>query len=83
MTTAPDQPLPVGRTRASRLPSSTGSRDNLNQVARHHRLIIAETYHDFGDDLSNQPGVIALVGVNGTVEPFQYFSFHRSEIARG
>ena len=46
-----------------------------HKTARHDRLIAAEAAHKFRDDLSDQPGIIALVGVNGVVRPFQFFPF--------
>jgi hypothetical protein len=52
-----------------------GSGRKPHKIARHNRLIAAETYHDFSDDLPDQPGVIALVGVNGAVEAFQFIDF--------
>lgn len=72
------QRVPPCSAREPRPAASTGAgRGNSHKVVRHHRLIVAETYHDFGDDFPDQPGV------NGCVEPFQYFPFHRTEIARG
>lgn len=55
--------------------STTDGRGNSHKVARHHRLIVAEAYHDFGNDLPDKPGIIALVGVNGAAEAFQFINF--------
>jgi hypothetical protein len=73
---------PVGRveTRSGSHPSAPaalplGSGRKPHKIDLHNRLIAAETDHDFSDDLPDQPGVIALVGVNGAVEAFQFIDF--------
>lgn len=70
------QRVPPCSAREPRPVTSTTGRGNSHKVTRHYRLIVAETYHDFSDGLPDQPGVIALVGINGCVEPFQFISFH-------
>lgn len=85
----PPSELLVGRTRASRLPSSTGgSRDKFNKSARHDRLIAPEAQNHGLDNFPDQPGTVVLIGIArhglGTiVRPFKHFTFHNSEIARG
>ena len=65
-----------GRATSAPAASPLGSGRKPHKIARHNRLIVAETYHDFGDDLPDHPGIIALVGVNGrTVEPFHFIDF--------
>ncbi len=53
-----------------------GSGGSSHKAIVRHRLIVAETYHELADDFPDQPGLIALIGINGGVEPFQFFAFH-------
>ena len=71
------QRVPPCSARASRSDSvhHWSDRDKLHQGARHDGVIAAEARHDFGHDLPDQPGVIALVGVNGAVEAFHFIDF--------
>lgn len=66
-----------GRTTSAPAAERKGSGRKPHKIARHNRLIVAETYHDFSDDLPDQPGVIALVGINGCVEPFTFIDFRK------
>ena len=56
--------------------ASTALPGNPDKAIVRHRLIVAETYHELADDFPDQPGLIALIGINGGVEPFQFFAFH-------
>lgn len=69
------QRVPPCSAREPRPVTSTDGRGNLHKVARHDRVIAAEVRHDFSHDLPDQPGVIALVGVNGAVEAFHFIDF--------
>lgn len=64
------------RPRALGSGASTASLPNNHNCVRRHRLIVAETYHELADDFPDQPGLIALVGINGGVEPFHFIAFH-------
>lgn len=58
--------------------SSTGPAPKSHIVPGHHRRIDAEARDNLLNNLPDQPGLVALVGVNGTVRPFLYLPFHRS-----
>lgn len=59
--------------------TSTTGRGEANQGARHNRLIAPEAQHDVAHDLANKPSARILIEteVNGRVDLFQYFPFHR------
>lgn len=80
------QRVPPCSARESRPAASTGAgRDNPHKVARHDRVIAAQLSNNFRHDLPNQPGIIALVGVNGGVEPFHFIDhrpFHDGRTSR-
>lgn len=56
--------------------ASTALPGNSDKAIVRHRLIVAETYHELSDDFPDQPGLIALIGINGGVEPFHFIAFH-------
>lgn len=65
----------LGRNLSAPAAIQPGGGGNSHKVPRHDRLIAAEACHDFSDDLPNQPGIIALVGIDGGVEPFRFIDF--------
>ncbi len=62
LSTPADQSPPVGR-------------GNNDQRAGHHGLIAPKPGDEVGNHFSDQPGLVAFIGVNGGVEPFKFIDF--------
>lgn len=73
MTRPANQPVLAGPRAPGR--ASTALPGNSDKAIVRHRLIVAETYHELADDFPDQPGLIALIGINGGVEPFHFIDF--------
>lgn len=48
---------------------------NFHNAVSDPSAILAKGQQPFRDDLTDQPGLIALIGINGGVEPFHFIDF--------
>lgn len=54
---------------------SSGSGGNSHYSVGRHCSVGAEAAHVVSQNFPDQPGLIALVGINGGVEPFHFIDF--------
>lgn len=54
----------------------TDALPEIHLIAPEPSALGAEFRDKIGDNLTNRPRIVAFVGVNGTVEPFLFQSFH-------